>query len=501
MRIVDLLERSYLLYKNKLAVFVFDEEEIKYSDLRNRSISLANSLKLRGIKKNDRIILLADNSSVYFYLSFACSYLGASLVPLNTGLSQIERDYIISNAEPALIVVDKNNKNNIKKVKYNCDVLFTDKSIYSKYLNSNYSENILYDSRESDINLIIYTSGTTGKPKGVCLSQKALYYNAMTACISQNLNHSDKFLSMTPLYHASAGVRIFTMIIDGQTHYVMNHFDPNKVIEHFYNYKLTTTIAVPNQISRILNSKKFDKKMLNSLRLLVYGAAPTNLKLIKKLISYFPNKLCQGYGLTETVSQLTCLTPNDHILYKNNDQILMSVGREISGVKIEIRNNKGKSIFNEVGEICVQTEKIMHGYWQNSKETKKVLDNNWFKTGDLGIKDDNGYIQIVGRSKDMIISGGVNLYPLEIENTLIEYSCISEAAVIGINSDEWGEIPYAFIKLKGTEQFDEMSLKMWLEDRLTKYKIPKFYQIINKFPKTRTGKIMKHKLKVLINES
>ncbi len=496
MRVVDLLERSYRLYRSKLAVNILNEEKAVYSKLRNTSLTLANNLIKNGFGKKIKILLFTDKNIYNFYFSFASSYLGASIIPLSTNLTETELKNVINDCEPNLIITDQNNYNKISFKKNIYKILLVDTNIfYEQYLKLNLNKEIINFANPEDINLIIYTSGTSGSPKGVSLSQNSLCFNAFTASISQSLQHDDKFLSITPLYHASAGVRIFTMICNGQTHYVLKNFDADKFIKSVNKYKITTTIAVPTQLRKILNSENLKLPFLKSLRLLVYGAAPSDIKLIKDLIKIFPNKLCQGYGLSEAVSQLTALSSDDHEKSKYNEYLLKSVGKPIVGVNIEIRDNDGNTLpNNKEGNIYVKTDKLMTGYHNNIKETKKVLIDGWLKTGDVGMLDENGYLFITGRSKEIIISGGINIYPVEIENALLEHKFIDEVAVIGIKDDYWGEIPCAFVKISKFFDLNDRECIEWLKGKISKYKIPKKFKFIEFFPKTSTGKIIKSKL-------
>jgi len=496
MRVVDLLERSYRLYKKKLAVNVLNEEKIPYSKLRNISLSLANNLIKNGYGNKIKIILFTDKNIYNFYFSFACSYLGACLIPLSTNLTKSELKNIVNDCKPNLIITDNNNHNKLNFINDTSTILIVDTKFFlENYFNLNLSEEIIDFAKPEDINLIIYTSGTSGNPKGVCLSQNSLCFNAFTASVSQNLKHDDKFLSITPLYHAAAGVRIFTMICDGQTHYVLSNFDTHTFFQCVKKYRITTTIAVPTQLRKILDFKTLKLSFLNSLRLLIYGAAPSDTNLIKDLIRIFPNKLCQGYGLSEAVSQLTSLSPEDHEKSKNNEKLLKSVGKPIVGVNIEIRDNDGIVLANnKEGNIFVKTDKLMTEYYNNNKETEKVLIGGWLKTGDIGMLDENGYLFLLGRAKEMIISGGINVFPAEIENALMEHEFIEEAAVIGIKDDYWGEIPYAFIKKSKLTELSDLECIEWLKGRISKYKIPKNFEFVEYFPKTPTGKIIKKRL-------
>ncbi|MGE0307229.1 MAG: class I adenylate-forming enzyme family protein, partial [Acidimicrobiia bacterium] len=305
----------------------------------------------------------------------------------------------------------------------------------------------------------------------------------------------DVFLSMTPIYHAATGTRVSSMLVDGQTHVVLPHFDADEALDVIEKYGVTMTVAVPTQLRRMLDSPRFDPEQLSSLRLVVYGAAPTGLPLIRRAMQVLPCGLYQGYGLTEATTNLTGLLPEDH-QPDASDARLSSAGRPVVGVELSIRGEDGKpAAADEPGEICVRADKVMAGYWRNPTATAEAIVAGWLHTGDVGRLGADGYLSIVDRAKDMLISGGVNVYPSEIEAVLRQWPGLTDVAVIGLPDEEWGEVPVAFVSVEAGVDLDEAALKAFCRKRLAGLKVPRAVHVIDEFPRTATGKIRKVELR------
>lgn len=494
MRIVDLLERDAALYPQRTAAAVHGGPSVTFLELRDRIRRLATGFEDAGVGRGDRVALMADNELVYFDVYLAAAYLGAAAVPLNTQLSDPELDFILSNAEPSLTVATSEHAERLKAIGPAEPVIDSDGDAYAEMLASApFSD--LDRSAEDDTALIIYTSGTTGRPKGACLTQRGLAFNGMTMALVQRFRPDDMYLSTTPLYHVAAGTRVCSMLADGQTHVVLRSFSPESFFAAVAEHRVTISILVPAQIRRLLDHTGFDAADLSSLRLIVYGAAPTAGPLIRQAHERFGCGLYQAYGITEGVSNITGLLPEDHDLaMAGRPELLDSCGRVVPGVRIELHDHSGDLVApGEVGEIWVRSEKVMAGYWRDPDQTAEALVGGWLRTGDLGRFDDDGYLYIVGRSKDMLISGGVNIYPREIEAVLYDHPAVAEAAVVGRPDPEWGERPVAFVELRPDESLD--GLLDWCRQRLAKVKIPDEFIAVDSFPRTVTGKIRKIELR------
>ena len=494
MRIVDLLERDAALYPQRTAVSVDGGPSATFAELRDRVRRLATGLEDSGVGPGDRVALMAENGLIFFDVYLAVAYLGAAAVPLNTQLTDPELAFILSNAEPTLTLATRDYAQRLEAIGSTGPVIDADGDGYAELLGSAPFTD-LDRASEDDTALIIYTSGTTGRPKGVCLTQRGLAFNGLTMALIQRFQPDDVFLSTTPLYHAATGTRVCSMLADGQTHVVLRSFSPESFFAAVAEHRVTISILVPAQLRRLLDHPGFDEADLSSLRLIVYGAAPTAGPLIRQAYERFGCGLYQGYGISEGVTNLTGLLPEDHDLaMAGRPDLLDSCGRVVPGVRIELHDDSGALVApGEVGEIWVKSEKVMAGYWRNPDQTAEALVDGWLRTGDLGRFDDDGYLYIVGRSKDMLISGGVNIYPSEIEAVLYDHPAVAEAAVVGRTDSEWGERPVAFVELRPEESLD--GLLAWCRQRLAKIKVPDEFIAVDSFPRTVTGKIRKVELR------
>lgn len=494
MRIVDLLERDAALYPQRTAAAVDGGPSVTFTELRDRVRRLATGLENTGVGRGDRVALMADNGLVYFDVYLAAAYLGAAAVPLNAQFADPELAFILSNAEPSLTLATSDYADRLRAVGSTGPVINTDGEAYAELLASVPFAD-LDRSTEGDTALIIYTSGTTGRPKGVCLTQRGLAFNGLTMALVQRFRPDDVYLSTTPLYHAAAGTRVCSMLADGQTHVVLRSFSPESFFTAVAEHRVTISILVPAQIRRLLDHPGFDEADLSSLRLIVYGGAPTAGPLIRQAYERFGCGLYQAYGITEGVTNLTGLLPEDHDLaMAGRSELLDSCGRVVPGVRIELHDQDGTlAAPGEVGEIWVKSEKVMAGYWRDPGQTAEALVDGWLRTGDLGRFDDDGYLYIVGRSKDMLISGGVNIYPSEVEAVLYDHPAVAEVAVVGRPDPEWGERPVAFVELRPEESLD--GLPDWCRQRLAKIKVPDEFIAVDSFPRTATGKIRKVELR------
>ena len=494
MRIVDLLERDAALYPQRTAVVVDGGPSVTFAELRDRVRRLAAGFEHAGVGRGDRVALMADNGLVFFDVYLAAAYLGAAAVPLNTQLTDPELAFILPNAEPTLTVATGDYAERLGAIGSTGPVIDADGEAYAELLASVPLAD-LDRATEDDTALIIYTSGTTGRPKGVCLTQRGVAFNGMTMALVQRFQPDDVFLSTMPLYHASAGTRVCSMLADGQTHVVLRSFSPESFFAAVAEHRVTISILVPTQIRRLLDHPGFDEADLSSLRLIAYGGAPSEGPLIRQAYERFGCGLYQAYGLTEGVTNLTGLLPEDHDLaMAEHPELLDSCGRAVPGVRIELHDEHGAVVApGEVGEVWVKSEKVMAGYWRNPDQTTEALVDGWLRTGDLGRFDYDGYLYIVGRSKDMLISGGINIYPREIEAVLYDHPAIAEAAVVGRPDPEWGERPVAFVELRPEGSLD--GLPDWCRQRLAKIKVPDEFIAVDTFPRTATGKIRKVELR------
>ena len=491
--ITDLLERSARLYPDRVAVRVVGGPSLTYAQLARRVESVAGMLARLGVGRGDRVAVMAPAGLAFFDAYLGAARLGAAAVPFSTRLAPPEIARQLGDADPRAAIVGADHGDKIARAGRRIDVIEHGSPEYRGLLAS--SDPAPVAARPGDTALIIYTSGTTGDPKGVCLSHAALTFNALVTAVSQDLRHQDVYLSATPLYHASAGLRVTTMLVDGQTHVVLPAFDPEAAMSAISDEGVTTTIMVATQLQRILDSPGFDRGRFRSMRLLLYGAAPTRSNLVERMMGALRCGLYHGYGLTEAAAVCAALGPEDHHRMVGRHGGALSCGRPIVGVDITIRTSGGAVAEpGEVGELLVRTPKLMSGYWRQPEATARAIRNGRLRTGDLGYSDPDGYLYLSGRIKELIISGGVNIYPPQIEDALSSHPRVAEAAVIGVPDPEWGEAVTAVVVPRPGPAPNLADLADWVGARLASHMKPKRLILTDRLPRGPTGKVQKHLL-------
>ena len=384
---------------------------VTYAELAERTDRLASWLATGGVRRGDRIAVCAANGLVHFDAYLAAARIGAAAVPVPTGMAAPEVARIVADVLPALALADAAGAGALRAA--GVDVVVEGSRRYGEALAAPSAAAVVPMPEPSDAALIIYTSGTGGRPRGVCLSQAALTCNAAMTTAAQRFGSHEVYLTSTPLYHTSAAARVFTMLDGAHTHVVLRRFDPAGWLEAVEVERVTSTIAVPTQIRRILDHDGYHPARSASLRLLVYGTAASAPSQVLRMREQFPCGLYQGYGLTETCGVVTGFTAEDHrALTGPHDPRLGSCGRPMEGNEVVVRRPDGTAVVpGEVGEITVRGPKVMSGYWGDDAATAAAFAGGWLLTGDLATVDAAGYITIVGRSKDVIISGGVQHLP------------------------------------------------------------------------------------------
>ena len=492
--VTDLLHRSARLYPDRWAVRIVGGPSLTYAQLSKRVGEVAAALARVGVRRGDRVAVMAPAGLAFFDAYLGAAYLGAAAVPLSTRLAPAEVARQLADAEPRAAIAGSAHAEMVADAGHDgMELLEHDSPSYRRLLSS--SDPVSPGAEPEDIALIIYTSGTTGDPKGVCLSHRTLTFNAFVTAVSQGLIPTDVYLSATPLYHASAGLRVATMLVDGQTHVVLPSFDAEEAMQAIRQTGVTTTIMVATQLQRILDSPSFDPDLFGSMRLLLYGAASTRSNLVERMMTSLPCGLYHGYGLTEAAAVCAALGPEDHQRRTGVSSSGLSVGRPIVGVDIRIANADGRDAEpEEVGELLIRTPKLMSGYWRQPRATAAAIPDGWLRTGDLGYRTPQGYLYLSGRLKELIISGGVNIYPPQIENVLSHHPRVAEIAVIGLPDRQWGEAVTAVVVPRPGSPPALGDLAEWVGTRLATHMKPKKLILADSLPRSATGKIQKHLL-------
>ncbi len=492
-RITDWLQKRSMISPDKVALIDADKNEcIHYSTLDERASKWAYYMHEQGIKKGDRIVYISTNHPVCFELLFACGKLGAIFVPVNWRLSTPEIQSIVSNCTPSIIFYKKElepllstlpsqwSKESIEEA---CEFVYSQEAIHS------IETSISLD----DPWLIIYTGGTTGHPKGVVLSHRSITANAMNTVISWNLSEEDRTITYLPTFH-TGGLNALSipLLMVGGSVVVADRFDPQQAINALKFYECTIVLLVPTMYHLIMEMEEFKQTPLPKMKVFLSGGAPCP----GKVYDFFKERGIQfkeGYGLTEA-------GPNNFYI----DPLKMkkgSVGKAMMFNQVKVVDDQGNSLKEgEVGELLLCGNHLFKEYWQNPSQTKQVLKEGWFYTGDLAKYDGDGDYFIAGRKKDMIISGGENIYPQEIEHWLCEHPAVLEAAVIGLPHEKWGEVVTAFISLRKGSVVTNSELKSYCLKKFGSYKIPKQYQFLEELPKTDVGKVNKKSLQILFQK-
>lgn len=441
-----------------------------------------------SVRKGDRVGLLSKNSMEYIIALFAVAKLNAIVVPLNIRLSLDELEFQRKDSGFETLIVDRDYHLKGKELlqRTHFQYLLTFDSLFQ-------TETETFKHTEIDPAapyIICYTSGTTGNPKGAVLTQENMYWNAVNNIFTLDITSKDKVITLLPLFHIG-GIGLFTLpaLLAGGTVVVPDRFEPDQALKYIEKFGVTIAMGVPTIHDALRKSPNFKTTNLYSVRFFYNGGAPCP----EDLIRWYLQKgipFGQGYGLTETSPTVFLLCEDDF------QKKIGSIGKPVMFTEIRIVDNYGKEVSSgEIGELLVKGPNVMKEYWNLPIETDKSIQNGWFTTGDMVRQDEEGFIYIAGRKKEMIISGGENIYPLEIEKVLYELPEIEEVAVIGVSHDKWGETPIAFITIKNGVVLTEDYLKEHCALKLARYKVPSIFKFVSILPKNATGKIDKAAIK------
>lgn len=479
---------------NKIAFKEFDtDRSVSFLELNENGSRIAHYFSEHfDLKKGERVAVLAENSLEYIYLFVAAQKLGFILVPMNYRLAPAELDHVLYNSSPKLVLFEN---------KYQQKLL--DGELYGHVPHSGELKEIVdyiltnkkdddppvFNSIEpEDPIFILYTSGTTGFPKGAIYTHKMLFWNSVNTSMSLIVNTESKTINVMPPFH-TGGWNVLTTPFFHHGGYtcICKNFDPSTSLKLIEKEKATIFMGVPTMLKMMADLPEFKNTDFSALKYIIVGGEPMPIPLIEK---YAAKNVAirQGYGMTEVGPNLTSLHQDDAIRKKG------SIGRPNYYVQIKIVNEKGSKVgANESGELLLKGPMVTPGYWQNSEATKKAIVDEWFHTGDMVRQDEEGYLYVVDRIKNMFISGGENVYPAEVERVLQNMDGISETVVIGVSDERWGEVGKAFI-VKNKELKSEEVLKHCRKN-LAKFKVPKHIEFMDELPKNDTGKIDRKKLK------
>ncbi|WP_216829816.1 acyl-CoA synthetase [Alkalihalobacterium elongatum] len=481
---------------DKLAL-VFKDKRFTYKEFNERVNQLAHAFVSLGVRKGDRVDALLLNTNEALESMFACAKIGAIFVPINFRLSVDEVLYIVNDSGANHFIYDERLRPVVDALRQKesklIDYIHVGRNPheedyeYEQLIEGSSTEEPAYDISLDDIHLMMYTSGTTGRPKGAMLSHGNTQWNAIN-CINFMPTHStDITLTVAPLFHIG-GMSVFTtpLFYKGGTVILDDNFDPKSVMQKIQEEKITGLFFVPAMWQALTTVDNFDDYDISSLRFCVSGGAPCPITIIE----YFQARgipFYEGFGLTETAPFVSLLDAKNSIR-KNG-----SVGKAPVHTDVRIVDPNDRDVpAGEVGELIVKGPNVMVGYWNKPEATKEAIKDGWFYTGDLAKFDAEGFIYIVDRKKDMIITGGENVYPIEVEQVLYRHPNIREAAIIGYPDEKWGESIKAVISLKDTSSpFTIEDIQQFLDGKIARYKVPKKIEVVDALPRNATGKILK----------
>ena len=494
---------------------ICDGESRTFAQLQERVNRLANALSASGglgIGKGDKVAVMALNSIPYVETYYACAKLGAVFVPLNYRAKKEELSYMMNNSETkAMFMGDRYLeitsalRAHLQTVQhFICyDAHPEGMTSYEELLAAHEPEEIFTDVEDPDPTIVIYTSGTTAMPKGVVLTYLSMSVYVTNTMEPANPETHDVTLLSVPIYHVAGTTAMLSSVWGGRTLVILPQFDPNAWLDAVQTHGVTHSFIVPTMLKRTMEQPEFDKYDLSSLKLIAYGAAPMPYEVVTKAVQVFKCGLMNAYGQTESTSTLTFLGPEDHQIpdasgeeREKKLQRLRSVGRAMEDVVVAILDPQGEVLpAGKEGEIVAQGARIMSGYLGLRDETDEAMRGGWLHTGDVGWMDEDGYVFITGRTKDLIIRGGENIAPGEIEAVLEQHPAVDEAAVIGVPDAEWGEEVKAVLVAKGGGKPSSEELTTFVKQNLASYKAPKYYAFVTELPKNYLGKVLKTELR------
>ncbi|MEH7085381.1 o-succinylbenzoate--CoA ligase [Neobacillus drentensis] len=491
------LKNSAARFPSNIA-YTFLNQSKTYAELDKVVDCVAAGLTSAGIKKGDKVALLLGNCPEFVTAYYGILRAGGVVVPINPTYTSGEISYILSNSHTKAVITDASLESTISLLKEQLEHLKM--VIYTESIKSELSWEILFQEtndifvspsiQEDDLAVILYTSGTTGKPKGAMLSHRNMASNAESNSRLTEFTEEDRIIAVLPMFHVfSLTVCINVPIACGGTIVIVPKFSPSEVINTIRREKATLFAGVPTMFSFMHQLPETTAEDLTSIRACFSGGSALPVELLHRFEEKYNVPILEGYGLSET-APTTAFNP------LRGTRKPGSVGIDIPGVKNKVVDPDGMEVpRGEVGELIVKGPNVMMGYLGMPEATSSALKDGWFYTGDLARMDEEGYIYIVDRKKDMIIVGGYNVYPREVEEVLYQHPAIVEAAVIGIMDNEFGEIVKAFV-VSNDESITIDDVLHFCQDKLAKYKLPKQVEFMKELPKNSTGKILRRAFRV-----
>lgn len=507
MNMSHLISWSAKHYGDRTA-FIFNERKLTYREIDRRATRLAHGLRRIGVASGDRIALLIGNLPEYAESEFAVAKAGAVRVPFLIQSSPAELERWLLTAECNVVIASSEGLDKVRKVRDKSSRHFTVVAIGSARADEVDYERLIADAPESPLDIDIraddpyairFTGGTTGTPKGVVMSHRNMVAVVTNTVLNWPIYGSDVGLHIHPLSHA-AGMMMYAYWSVGATNVIRPAFafDPADFAKSVERHHVTSVFMIPTVLNVLLDSDAIKRADLSSIRTIVYGGAPIPLVRLEQGIERFGPVFLQVYGTSEAPFALTTLHREEHQTVDGRVPArLRSAGREIRNVEVRVVAPNGESLSaGEVGEIAARSDTTMVGYWKNPELTAQRIVDGWVRTGDMGYLDADGYLYIVDRKEDMIITGGFNVWPAEVEDVLYRHPSVREAAIFGVEDTKWGEAVTASVVLQAGDNTTEAEIIAFLAERLAKYKVPKRVMLrAEPIPKSPVGKPLRRQVR------
>ena len=502
------------VFGNKVGV-VCEESRFTYREFNERCDRLSSALLRLGLQKGERVAFLSFNCHRLLEAYFGVPQLGAILLPLNIRLGAEELTYIMNDAAPAVLFFDLEFVPLIEKLRTGAPSIrhfvalrssapqWAHPKTYDELLAEAEPAQIDYRTiDENSVAELFYTSGTTAYPKGVMLTHRNLYLHAFYRLQVDNLADREVGLYTVPLFHVNSWGSPHMLTLLGGRHVIIRKFDPLAVLQLVQAERVTLLQMVPTMVTAMINHPDFARYDVSSVKQVYIGGAPCGTALVRELEEKMPGCVAKGgYGLTETSPVILVAGIKDHLAGDPRDvqdRLKATAGCALAGADVrvvDIQGNDVKPDAKEVGEVVVRSDVVMAGYWNQPEATERAIRDDWFHTSDLATIDDEGYILIVDRAKDMILSGGENIASAEIERVLCAHPAVLECAVIAVPDDKWGEVPMALVVLRAGHTATEDDILGHCRNHIAGFKVPKSVEFTKSLPKGGTGKILKKALR------
>jgi acyl-CoA synthetase (AMP-forming)/AMP-acid ligase II len=488
---------------DKVAVLDGDSRAT-YAEHVDRVCRLSDGMRTElGIDAGDRYAVMALNGHPFLELYHASLLGGAVINPLNLRLAPKELSFIVKDSGSRVCFTDAFFAPLVDSVRAEAGI---EKIVLIGGGDAPHDygyEDVVAAGRpivppipeESDLSVLMYTGGTTGLPKGVVLDNRALMLDIYKVATRWGMDEKFVYLHQTPMFHAASLGAVLAVPATGALTTFVPVFDPSAVLDVIERHQVTMTVMVPTMIAMLLDHPDFRPERLASLDVLTYGASPMPTALVERVLRMFPDmKLYQGYGMTECCGLLACLGPEEH---RQGGELLRSAGRPMPGSVVSIQDPDGAMLpATKTGEVCARAGNYMREYWNRPEETKAAFRDGWYHTGDAGYVDDAGYVYLVDRVKDMIVSGGENVYSAEVENAIASHPGVAQVAVIGIPSEQWGEAVMAIVVPREGVTLTEADIQAWARERIAAFKVPKSVEFRTEpLPLSGAMKLLKRELR------